>query len=1433
MDDRSKRYYELRNQRKTSDEEDDKKLSSSLDERSARYYDIKKNGSTWPTKSPERNELDPKQETAAERMRERAGYLEGLRSATKNTVFTGNNLRDEEKVQRRTEMEKQLETLREKASHLNTVKQGATMGRMSEIADKYDTELSGVRDQIATLEREMEMLDRPAVVSERDQLAYQLEDAKRAQQELRAEASKYNTLNGYQMAAALAKDNRVGLHGELNDAELAVSKLQKQLGQIDYVNELDGKTYSEVSGADSLSDKFSNFKNQFGANRQLGRLSQDTSEAFNEYLKNPTEENKRYAYAMAELEREFQQKNAGVLDDEGAVLSWISQDAAGYLPQFADQLKAQIGGGVVGGVAGLAVGNPVKGAQLGASVATGIQSYGQMQGAAYRSLLEAGVDEETAREAANDEAFINALIESGLTYATLVFGGAGASGKALVNAAATSGTKNAAVKAVASMLSKKTVDSAAKQAAKEAGKTGLRKAADWVGRIGFNAVSEWAEEGLQEGVSIANQNRENTGVLNLAKEAVGTLTDAITGEDKEALGQIKEAAGAGFRIGLMFGGTGAVMNSVVSNVANAKSNKQRAAIVDAVVEDREVLGALVEEGKASGENTVSAKIAKEIETTLSKGESVTREQVQKLIAANDVYIENEAKTSQQTAKTETKATADADAKKLGYGEHGTAALKKLSEGQEMAIEEVNAQFHLPYLKGLSNTDMKDAGITTPLQRDAFNAGRMDRIANMSKDVAAAKNAPVSSNAGFDYNSPHIPKTMSKATQDVFNDFSVALGTRTTVLEKIAVGDDESGANAMILGDGSIGLSADTDIKNAPSYFFHEGLHRMKQLAPAETRAFINAVVASTVSEGATSSVEAMQNFAAQRNVNLSVDTAMEEIAADRAGEMFGGDANRAQAILRDVMGEIENEAKKSGKTDTEAKAHARNVVQKFIDAIRSVIQSLKDYLSKNKAGMSKESRSDFEAAIQNLTAEEKLWKDALKAAVKTAQEKVESGNQQAYTGDNETKYAAKYWRPDLTQTEWSLLNKTLEQELTSDKNYIDEATKWLYAKEKGAEVFAVYGIGDGTEATVLFAEGTKHARAESLIIDEFARRYAINGADRTAEGISRRIKSLRRAEGRSRNRNADAQNGGAAVVDGGLSGGRGAQSSQQRGSNEASADNRADGKVNLTPTDDPDVRFSMKKPVEETKDLLALHNLTEKNLRGVLRLGGLPMPSIAVVKAEAGHSKYGPISMVFSKDTIDPKASSKNKVYGGDAYTPTDPGVYYPMDRDIERNFDSMVWEASQKFAGGEFKQSSPLGSLGYNGETRDDVDEIAGRLARQEAVQAAYLSEQGKTLEPVMSEKVSDEDQFGNDALQAYINRVGEDALIDKFFDKTENNGKVIYPVELSESEAQDVREALKEKWRSSFLVGKPNQEELLEKRAQRVDDWRAAKFVMNAWNF
>lgn len=191
-----------------------------------------------------------------------------------------------------------------------------------------------------------------------------------------------------------------------------------------------------------------------------------------------------------------------------------------------------------------------------------------------------------------------------------------------------------------------------------------------------------------------------------------------------------------------------------------------------------------------------------------------------------------------------------------------------------------------------------------------------------------------------------------------------------------------------------------------------------------------------------------------------------------------------------------------------------------------------------------------------------------------------------------------------------------------------------------------------------------------------------------------------------------------------------------------------------------ETKFSLKTPVEETDKLLALHNKDENSILAAIKLGGLPMPSIAIVKARDGHTKYGPISLVFNKDTIDPQLFRANKVYGGDAWTPTAPRVDYPVNSkkasQVERELHRLAGDVS--VAGGIFGNSAALRSMGIDDTSTRSTAELAEKLASTDTVRAAYLADQGKSLEPVKMDKVWD--KFGNDTLQKVVDRLGVNTL-------------------------------------------------------------------------
>lgn len=131
-------------------------------------------------------------------------------------------------------------------------------------------------------------------------------------------------------------------------------------------------------------------------------------------------------------------------------------------------------------------------------------------------------------------------------------------------------------------------------------------------------------------------------------------------------------------------------------------------------------------------------------------------------------------------------------------------------------------------------------------------------------------------------------------------------------------------------------------------------------------------------------------------------------------------------------------------------------------------------------------------------------------------------------------------------------------------------------------------------------------------------------------------------------------------------------------------------------------QFQLNNNVEETKELIAVHNLSENSLLKALGLGGLPMPSIAIFKAKDGHSRFGSISLVFAKNSISPEMNKLNKIYGGDAWTPTFPQIEYKINEKFRKRF---VTEIREQLSGTQLdKVFGYLGTDEANLEKRSTI---------------------------------------------------------------------------------------------------------------------------------
>lgn len=180
---------------------------------------------------------------------------------------------------------------------------------------------------------------------------------------------------------------------------------------------------------------------------------------------------------------------------------------------------------------------------------------------------------------------------------------------------------------------------------------------------------------------------------------------------------------------------------------------------------------------------------------------------------------------------------------------------------------------------------------------------------------------------------------------------------------------------------------------------------------------------------------------------------------------------------------------------------------------------------------------------------------------------------------------------------------------------------------------------------------------------------------------------------------------------------------------------------NKVPTENEDIRFSMRENVEETKELVAVHNMQVSELERTLDLGGLPMPSIAIIKAKRGHSEYGDVSLVFPKSTIDPKTSRNNKVYGGDAWTPVYPKIEYKPNAKVAKKISDKYYGLSRKFG---YDESRPLYNYVYDLEEQlnrhKGEAELFEELYDDQSMMQLYLLDSGKNKVETIQKEVRTE---------------------------------------------------------------------------------------------
>lgn len=886
-------------------------------------------------------------------------------------------------------------------------------------------------------------------------------------------------------------------------------------------------------------------------------------------------------------------------------------------------------------------------------------------------------------------------------------------------------------------------------------------------------VDSMLEEGKEEVVQGVIERAMQNAVYDKGNPLVGIGNDAIFDPAAAA----EEFAGGAVVGGILSGGqigVNALGNRVAYDAAKAQYNRdvqrntapeintKAAEAVEAVTRGETITG---NQAAAIARDPVAVEVLEQrtgVKLDTDKPISQVKRDIAGL-ASRDVAQETQMATSPSPA-----AQKRAEKRVGGFLENGQKAYQEMSRTAE-DVPSLYAGFSSVYNAGLNGIEAdkakgKYAAMLTPEQRyAAYNAGLEDARVQLARENAEVASVTTTAGAGLadnEYSRGLI--AAKKDTAATLNAWGKKLGVRIEIVDQVLGGR----ANGQYIKEQNlIQIAADSD-KPLLNVTAHEITHRMQDLSPTEYRKFRQAAVEYKMQENGTDTeaeiVERYMEAAEQEGVTLTRDEVMDELAADFAGDMLD-DA--------DLFAKFSKEN--------------RTAAQKLLDSLKEFLAKVKTaFTGKYRDMAAQEAYGKDFAELEDIA---KQWQAAFDAAERQAEKaKTAAGEGDGVRymirnvgGETMTVIDTENDTRDFKAAEAYL--KTLVDADHPFSTILADAQPVYVGKDLPGE----YKSSQYTKTMKPALRKIKMQAAtnldEMLLLAENGEwrenvkpkhsKDAQNGWYRYDTQFAVPILNAKKAidhytvyGGTLLIRNdADGKSYLYDLLD--------VEKKKVISKTSFSAETHSEvtsPKPSGTsiPADGVNVKsqFSLKAPVEETKNLLALHNLTEKNLLDAAKLGGLPMPSIAIVKADEGHGEYGDISFVFSKDTIDPQLFRSNKVYGYDAWTPTAPRIEYEVNeksaKKIHDLFSRMERAKGRSFADPLYSAANTLeDELNRKG----GVDKVVGAMRDDPRMMNIYLEDTGRgAVDNVIKREVTRMDDNQQEMASFLIRELGDGVVND-----------------------------------------------------------------------
>lgn len=588
-------------------------------------------------------------------------------------------------------------------------------------------------------------------------------------------------------------------------------------------------------------------------------------------------------------------------------------------------------------------------------------------------------------------------------------------------------------------------------------------------------------------------------------------------------------------------------------------------------------------------------------------------------------------------------------------------------------------------------------------------------------------------------------------------FAQYMGTRTGLTFDLVDGMEQGGAVASYE-KGKVTL--DINSKDFLGSASHELTHFIRDYAPGEYNEYADTVIRQIMkSEGMDLQEETesyINNYMSRAGQQLTREQAVEEIVADASQKFFND-----EEFIKEVT-------------------QNRNLGQKILDFINDVIDAIKSLI---KTGSTRQSAKALE---ENLVYFQRARRDYM-AGLETASErykagyeiegnegerfkligKDENGIETYETSENVKNLSIKERKNIMLNSlleEFHGRTAKFEHEGKVDYAVLDEAgiRKGIYGDKKSQNAGYKTKINIGADKNYFeLLENSKYYRS------------SLEQGKTTASGVHDNtlswdyyLKTIK-ADGKFYDVLINVRNAGKDqfVYDVSLKGKKTEPPSSTRST-------LGQGDSVSTTVQDRDVvvkkKFQLKDPVEETGTLIAAHNLTEDKLKKMLEYDGIPMPSIAITKADQGWNKFGDISLIFRKDTVDPEGNRKNKVYGADAWTPTFPRVEYDVNDDVYYRALNAVSKSMDEKVPPYLKEearrfiSTQSGNAEYDG-----IDGVVKQAKYNLGMKAAYLASEGIQVQDRAKQvETPDISPEAERFYKSLLNKIPDQDRVKKIFD-------------------------------------------------------------------